>query len=172
MKSKFSFFGKKLPAWMILAALVVVGAGAATGLVLKDQIDGTTTIAVSQALYVASVTLSGDGDETLSTIDDDGQTWNAHFEANNGDMLGMDVTIGNRGAQTVVGVITCSVPDGITMSEDTSGSGGPTEIASHTWKVSVPTGAGGDVLDFGIAIEDAAHTGFYEISCQIVPVNY
>ena len=106
-------FSKKLPAWTLLAALVIVGAGAATGLVLKDQIDGTTTIAVSQALLIDGApvvpTAGSDHDEFLGTADDDGSAWAAHFEANNGDTLVFLIPIVNEGEQDMAAILTLDI---------------------------------------------------------------
>ena len=167
-----NFFGKKLPAWLLLAALVVVGAGAATGLVLKDQINGTTTIAVSQAIRVTDVTAGGDYDEFLGTVDDDGMSWAAHFEANNGDVLELYVDITNYGSQNIATLTTCSVPAGITVSNIDDYD--IVEIAPHTWKGQLLPGSNGGwsaTTEWEIALEDAQPTGFYEISCTTVPVN-
>lgn len=168
MKSKCNFFGKKLPAWMLLAALVVVGAGAATGLVLKDKIDGTTTIAVSQALYIDAINGGGDYDEFLATINDNRVEWAAHFEANNGDELELDIDVGNDGgSDTIVALLTMDIPEGITVSEDNDEA---IQIAANQWKFEVSDGSTAD-LEFTIAIEDAAATGFYELTGVIIPVN-
>ncbi len=168
MKSQYTFFGKKLPAWMLLAALVVVGAGAATGLVLKDQIDGTTTIAVSQALYISDLDGGGDADEFLGTINDNRVEWAAHFEANNGDELDLDIDISNDGgSDTIVALLTMDIPEGITVSEDNDEA---VQTAANQWKFEV-SAAGTAELEFTIAIEDAAATGFYELTGVIIPVN-
>jgi len=84
-----------------------VGAGAATGLVLKDQIDGTTTIAVSQAILIDSApeapsSTYSDHDEFLGTANDDGTQWAAHFEANNGDELSCSCPLSMRLDQAVI----------------------------------------------------------------------
>jgi len=167
------FFGKKLPAWLLLAALVVVGAGAATGLVLKDQIDGTTTIAVSQALSVTSVTASGDADEFLGTIDDDGMTWMAHFEANNGDTVTAEVTVDNQGgSDDIFAILTLDVPEGISVNieGDDDALENVVQIAYHVWKFNVAHGVDNTLL-IEFALEDALPTGFYTITGVIVPVN-
>ena len=98
-----NFFGKKFPAWLLTVALVVVAAGAATGLVLKDQIDGTTTIAVSQSILVVGATAcpGSDHDEFLVTINDDHTEWAIHFEANNGDLLCYDLQLANEADQII-----------------------------------------------------------------------
>ena len=171
---KANIFGKKLPAWLLLAALVVVGAGAATGLVLKDQINGTTTIAVSQALAVTAVTSGGgDEDEFLATIDDDGMAWAAHFEANNGDTLELEVTVYNYGgSDDIVALLTMDVPDGITVNIEGDDDAGDNvvQVAHHQWKFVVDN-TDDNTLDITLAIEEAQATGFYEISSTIVPLN-
>lgn len=160
-----NLFGKKLPAWLLLGALVIVGAGAATGLVLKDQITGTTTIAVSQALSITSVTGAG-GDEFLGTINDNGVEWAAHFEANNGDLLTLTLEVTNVGDQSMHGIWTLDVPAGITVDATTAN---VVEIAPHVWKQDYSVGANALVFEF--ALEDAQPTGFYEITGVLVPVN-
>ncbi len=168
-------FNKKVPAWLLLAALVIVGAGAATGLVLKDQIDGTTTIAVSQALTVVSVNEGGgsDADEFLATIHDDGTGWAAHFEANNGDVLELELEIENLGgSDDIVALLTMDVPEGITVNieGDDDDDENIVQIAPNQWKFVVLYDET-NTLDMTLAIEDAAATGFYEIASTIIPAN-
>ena len=166
-------FSKKLPAWMLLAALVIVGAGAATGLVLKDQIDGTTTIAVSQALSVTDVTASGDQDEFLGTIDDDGMSWAAHFEANNGDTIVLSVEVSNDGgSDDIFAILTMDVPEGISVNieGDDATTENVVQIAHHQWKFNVADQED-NTLDITLALEDALAAGFYTITSTIVPVN-
>ena len=171
--NKLNFFGKKLPAWMLLAALVVVGAGAATGLVLKDQIDGTTTIAVSQALAIKSVSGGGDADEFLGTINDDGVSWAAHFEANNGDTLTLNLEVQNLGgSDDIVSLLTMDVPEGITVNieGDDAADENVVQVANHQWKFKVASGTD-NTLVMTLALEDAQPTGFYTITSTIVPLN-
>ena len=177
-------FNKKLPAWALLAALVIVGAGAATGLVLKDRIDGTTTIAISQALYVGTPTATGDFDEFLVTVNDDGMSWSAHFEANNGDTLVLHIPVYNDGGAAdqdeIVFKIVMGWPEGVTLdmsADDTLADDGDTttneqiiQICPADWK-SVVGDDEDNTLDITIAIEDAAAIGFYEITGTIYPLN-
>ena len=168
-------FNKKVPAWLLMAALVIVGAGAATGLVLKDQIDGTTTIAVSQALTIVSVDegIGSDADEFLATIHDDGTSWAAHFEANNGDVLELEVTVDNLGgSDDIVALLTMDVPEGITVNVegDSTTTENVVQIAPNQWKFVVLYDET-NTLDITLAIEDAATAGFYEIASTIIPVN-
>ncbi len=161
-----NLFSKKLPAWLLLAALVVVGAGAATGLVLKDQINGTTTIAVSQALAVTDIDADGDYDEFLGTIDDDGMAWAAHFEANNGDVLLLFVEVHNYGgSDDIAALLTMDVPAGITVSIENA-----VQCAADQWKFVVESDDD-TTLEITLALEDALATGFYEISSTIIPLN-
>lgn len=177
-----SIFGKKLPAWLLLAALVVVGAGAATGLVLKDQVNGTTTIAVSQAIRVAApISNGGDEDEFLGTADDDGMAFAAHFEANNGDIVKMYLEVQNHGAnsdETVV-LLTLSIPEGLTVNietDDGDDSHNAVRISDSEWKFGVDAASSADAyatngLCIDIAIEDAQSTGFYVLEGTLQPQN-
>jgi len=72
-----------------------------TGLILKDSIEGETTIAVSQAIRIDHTMfgpedISGDADEALATVSDDGMEWAVHVEANNGDIIYIDLPIVNE----------------------------------------------------------------------------
>ncbi len=163
MKTNTKFFGKKIPAWMLLAALVVMGAGAATGLVLKDQIDGTTTIAVSQAIRVGAPVsgVGDDSDEFLGTVDDDGMSWMVHFEANNGDTVVFNLPVINEGANPIVCGMTMTIPEGLTVSMTEDGAGevdDVTQVGPNYWKFTVTgtaAGAADDIVIVTIAIEDA-----------------
>ncbi len=186
---KLDIFGKKLPAWIFVAALVVVGAGAATGLVLKDQVNGTTTIAVSQAIRVTAPYsdfdgdgfMDGDQDEFLGTADDDGMAFAAHFEANNGDIVIFYLDVYNHGgnADETVVLLTLDIPDGLTINiEDWIGDDthNAVRINYNQWKFAVDAGLGADDSDSNtlcvvIAIEDAQPTGFYQLQGTLVPVN-
>ncbi len=181
MGRNLNLFGKKLPAWMLLAALVVVGAGAATGLVLKDQVNGTTTIAVSQAIRVQAPTGAGDEDEFLGTVDDDGMTWGAHFEANNGDLVAFEMVVENHAGNSdwTVCLLTIDIPDGMTVDvTELSGDDdhSAVRINYNQWKFAVDDGAGPNafginVLCIEFALEDALPTGFYSIQGTIIPLN-
>ena len=186
---KYNVFGKKLPAWIFLAALVVVGAGAATGLVLKDQVNGTTTVAVSQAIRVTAPyeDFNGDGisdgdqDEFLGTADDDGMAFGAHFEANNGDTVVMYLDVYNHGGNSDESVVllTLSIPEGMTVNmEDIVGddSHNIVRISENQWKFAVDAGNGADdylwnTLCISIALEDAEPTGFYVLEGTLQPLN-
>ena len=94
----------RIPAWAVLTLLIIAGAGAVTGLVLKDSIGGETTIAVSQAIRIdhtefGSGDVTGDADEVLVTVSDDGMEWAVHLEANNGDIIYIDLPVVNEGEQ-------------------------------------------------------------------------
>jgi len=180
---KLDIFGKKLPAWIFVAALVVVGAGAAAGLVLKDQVNGTTTIAVSQAIRVAAPIHdpNSDADEFLGTVDDDGISWAAHFEANNGDMVIFKMEVRNYAGNddATVCLLTIDIPDGMTVDvTELSGDDGHSavRINYNQWKFAVdgknaPNDYGTNWLCVEIALEDALSTGFFELQGSIIPLN-
>jgi len=96
-----------MPAWMMITMLILLGAGAATGLILKDALDGTTTIAVSQAILIDHTTFGptdvhGDFDEAFVSVNDDGTEWAVHIESNNGDLIWYDLPIVNAGRENIV----------------------------------------------------------------------
>lgn len=96
----------RIPSIFFAILLVLVGAAAVTGLVLKDQLSGRTSVATSQALAIDYTSFSsGDvygGDEALVTVKDDGSQWSVHVEANNGDLITIELPVSNLGNENVV----------------------------------------------------------------------
>jgi len=87
--------------------LIISGAGAVTGLLLQDSINGYTTIGVSQAILVDytqfdETDVVGDADEVLVSVSDDGSQWRVHLEANNGDLITIYLPIANEATQNIV----------------------------------------------------------------------
>lgn len=183
------FFGKKLPAWIFVAALVIVGAGAATGLVLKDQVTGTTTIAVSQAIRVAAPVNgpNSDADEFLGTANDNEMEFGAHFEANNGDLVSFVLEVRNYAGNmdyTVV-LLTLDIAEGMTVdildvNLPPAAIDDIVRINYNQWKFEVPDGGMGGTnpepygfreILIEIALEDAQPTGFYALQGSIIPLN-
>ena len=96
-----------MPAWVFVALLIITGAGAATGLILKDSLQGTTTVAVSQAILIDYSSFSysdvhGDFDEAFVSVNDDGSEWAVHIENNNGDVVWYDLPVVNTGDENIV----------------------------------------------------------------------
>ena len=94
----------RLPALAVLAILIISGAGAATGLLMKDRIDGDNSIGVSQAILIVGVDecADSDADEFLATVNDEGTAFNVYFEANNGDIVCYNLKVANEADQIVV----------------------------------------------------------------------
>lgn len=171
----------------VVTLLLAVGAGAATGLILEDSVEGisgNSSFGISQSLAVTNVTAMGDSDGFIATIDDDQVSFAAHMQVNNGDRSGMSVEITNLGnidditfrfvihynaAPFSFSILTDDI-DGV----DTDGDGtveSVVRISTDTW-VSVVGAGDTNTLDVTIAVEDAAAPGFYEISYEILPVNF
>ena len=83
-------------------------------------------------------------------------------------MLQLNITVKNvGGSDDIVAIITWEIPEGISM-EEINDEAVPTGPGS--WRFAVDGGSN-VVLKFEIAIEDAAPTGFYELTASITPVN-
>ncbi len=176
---KMEIFGRRFPAWLMVAALAVVGAGAATGIVLADSITGTTTVAVSQAVLVSEPPIiGGDADEGLGTVRDDGASFAAHFEANNGDIVTIFIPLKNEAGptQNIVVEYTMMIPTGLTVSIAADGVGVHDDVVRtgpSTWIFTLDGIAAGGThgITMTVAIEDAQKAGFYETLGTLVPRN-
>lgn len=173
--------------WAIITLFLAVGAGAATGLILEDSVEGVSgnsSVGVSQTLAVTNVTALGRSDGFIASISDDQVSFAAHIQVNNGDRTGLSVEISNLGAfdditfQFVIHYdsapfsfsIASDDSDGI----DTDGDGSVepvVQISPDTWVSKVGAGST-NTLDVTIAVEDAAAPGYYELSYEILPVNF
>ena len=169
----FSLIGRRTPAWLIVAVVAILGAGAATGLVLKDEITGQITVGVIQpALIVTDVTCTG-GSLSFCNAADDGMSWSAYVEAFNGDTVVVEVEVTNQGGGYIMALLTFDeIPDGLTISIE--GDDDDTENVirrSETqFQFGVPANSD-NTLDISIAIADDASTGYYVLYSTIVPTN-
>ena len=177
LERKLEFFGRRCPAWALVAVIAVAGAGAATGIVLADSIIGTSSVTVSQAVLVAAPPiLSGDADESLGTVEDNGARFGAHFEANNGDQVNIFIPLKNEAGpdQDIVVLFTLGQAPGLTVSLVADGVGVHDDVVRTgptTWVFTVDGEAAGtpNGITLTVAIEDAQSTGFYELNGVLRP---
>lgn len=169
----FCLIGRRTPAWLLIAVVAILGAGAATGLVLKDEITGHITVAVvGQALSVESIACSG-GDQSLCTVSDDRMAWTAYVEARQGDTVLVSVEIKNDGGGYIVAGLTFDeIPEDLSISIE--GDDDDTEnvirLSSTEFQFGVPSGST-NTLDITIAIADDAAVGYYDLDSHIVPLS-
>ncbi len=172
--------------WAVITLFLAVGAGAATGLILEDSVEGisgNSSLGVNQSLAVTNVTAMGDNDGFIATIDDDQVSFAAHMQVNNGDRTGLSVEISNLGGidditfQFIIhygdGPFSFSIVSDDTDGEDTDGDGTVEPVVRtgmETWVSKVGAGST-NTLDVTVAVEDAAAPGFYELSYEIKPMN-
>jgi len=119
MRKKAVQIGKKtIPAWLLVMALTLAGAGAAVGTVLAPKITGEIPVTVSQALLVENVAIKSSTpvDESITTVSDDKTAFTVGVELNNGDYFKFNIPIINESSQDIVGKLTFwNVPKGITL---------------------------------------------------------
>lgn len=175
---KLEFFGRRYPAWVLVAVILVAGAGAATGIVLADSIIGTSTVTVSQAVLVAAPPIiGGDADESLGTVEDNGARFGAHFEANNGDLVTIYIPLKNEAGpeQDIVVLFTLGQAPGLTISIVADGVGVHEDVVRTgptTWVFTLDGIANGDPhgITLTVALEDSQTPGFYELNGAFKPM--
>lgn len=183
-KRKLDFLGHKIPTWALLAALAIAGAGAATGMVFADELQGTTVVTISQAILVEKPVVTGDFDKRFTSTSDDFTSFSAGVEANNGDTFTVIVPVRNEANGDIVVIMTLitSANAATYLTVDLDGSGLIDDVVrfdNWTWKFTADADANGDddnpVIDgvaIVIAVADDAPTGFYHIGGTLKPTNF
>jgi len=189
MKKAVRIGKKTLPAWLLVMALTMAGAGAAVGTVLAPKITGEIPVTVSQALLINSgqsisflstwdsVSYSTP-DASIATVKDDETAFTVGMELNNGDQVAIKLHLKNESDQDIIGKLTLSgIPKGITVDVDsgTDDITNVTRVGKYTWLFKATKDAGDDSNDFlviKIALADNMKPGFYQIHGKIEPVNY
>lgn len=180
---KLDFMGHKIPTWTLLVALAITGAGAATGIVFADEIPGGVTVTVSQAILVDKPVVTGDFDNRFTSVSDDGTTFSAGVEVNNGDTFSVIVPVRNEANGDIVVEMTVitSANAASYMTLDLDGAGlidDTVRFDNWTWKFTADADANGlndnpviDGVCINIAVADDAPAGFYHISGTLRPVS-
>ena len=174
---KVKIFGKRLPIWLLVLALIGAGAGAATGTVLAGKVSGKMPVTASQAVLVSGVDFSSlpGGTPHIATVADDGTGFTAGVELHNGDEYKVEIALKNLSESALYVKLTLwGVPCGITVSaDDTDDASSICRVGRYTWmfKLNPTTDSSKDVV-LTIALADNMKPGFYEIKGKIEPVNY
>ena len=187
MKKGIKVWGRRVPVWLLVLALIAAGAGAATGTVLAAKITAKVPVTVSQALLLDMdgtpanpIVISG-ADNAIGAPSDDGAGFTAGMELNNADTATINVYLKNHAAADLHGKLTLwNVPKGITLSVsatdgDSDGNAivNVTRVGKYEWLFLVENGVGGqDYLTITVALAVNMKPGFYEIKGKIEPVNY
>ncbi len=180
---KLDFLGHKIPTWTLLVALAITGAGAATGIVFADEVPGGVTVTVSQAILVEKPVVTGDFDNSFTSVSDDGATFSAGVEVNNGDTFGVIVPVRNEANGDIVVEMTlvtsANAAEHLTL--DLAGVGlidDDVRFDNWTWKFTADADSNGmadnpviDGVCIMISVADDAPPDFYHISGTLRPVS-
>ncbi len=182
MKRALKIGKKAIPAWLLVMALTMAGAGAAVGTVLAPKITGEIPVTVSQALLIdknGSIYIGGlpSGAPKIATVDDSGAAFTAAFEACNGDLVTIEIPLVNNANQNLYGKLTLwGIPKGVTVDVDPTGEiNNAVRIGRYEWLFDASSGLGSNTnadLQITIALADNMKPGFYQIHGKIEPVNY
>jgi len=174
-KHQIGVFGRAMPTWLLIATLVLAGAGAAVGTVLAGKITAEVPVTVEQAQVVRSKPTQVTGyeaDQFFASMKDDGTAFTAAAELNTGDEWRFDVPISNNSAAPLVGEVTLTFPTGLTLDVD-SGHTNTQNVCRtglFTWKFDQLVGDG--VLRIKVGVADEIAPGFYKIEGTIEQVPY
>jgi len=152
--------GKAIPVWLLVAACVAIGAGAAAGTVLAGKVTGVMPVAVSQAILVDGLGFGVD-DVTFASgnptnranvaVGDDDTGFQVATEIAVGDKFIISMPVRNASNNPMVGLITLdpSTPAGLQFTvsersllalthvtappEDAAARGAPLGVGTHTY---------------------------------------
>ena len=163
--SPIKFFGRNVPAWVLLAVILVAGAGVATTAAM-DGLDDTSSVSVSQSLRVGtpvSNPMSG-ADAFIGKVNSDGTAFSVYIEANNGDRIVYDLPIYYDSNLSLIDIV-MEVPEGITA--DVEGDEGTTVVQTGmtTWVVD-PSDDGEAILTFFLKISPTT-VGVFEFNTEL-----
>jgi len=175
MRSGIKVWGRRIPAWLLILALIAAGAGAATGTVLATKITAKIPVTVDQAIVLgAAPTVSG-ADNSIATKSDDNTAFTAGMELNNGDSATVALAIQNKSSASMVVKLTLwGVPSGATLSVSSSDdASNVTRVGKYTWLFNLAANSDNTAdITITVALADDMKPGFYEINGKIEPVNY
>ncbi|KXA93994.1 hypothetical protein AKJ66_00060 [candidate division MSBL1 archaeon SCGC-AAA259E22] len=176
---EMTIFGKKIPAWILVASFVVAGAGAAAGTVLQGQITGKAPVTVSQALVLpTNPTVSGANAQIVTKSDDD-TAFQAAAEVNNGQDYEIDIPVKNKADEWLALELTLDASGPVQIGSITKNSNLASNktadkairISEDTWKCNINSDST-EHYGFKVALPDDAQPGFYKIEGKIEAVNY
>ena len=178
MRGKVKILGKAFPAWVIIIALIIASAGAATGVVLSGSVTGGITLTASQSLLVLqnSGTKITGADAWLITVEDDETAFQAAAEINTGDKYKIKLSLGNESDAELSGELTLIGPDGITLNADAAGSGDMIDdvvrTGPFTWKFRLDSVGANTTSDLiiEVALADDMPPGFYALDGSLKQV--
>ena len=177
---------KPVPSWLLVVAGLAMAAGAATGAALSDDVGGTVSITVHQALRLEQPKITGlqGNQRTFVSVSGDGTQFSAAAEVFTGDSYHITLPINNDSNGNIVAELIFISPitggstsnDSITI--DANGFGvikGVVQIAPEVWKFTVDTTAAGGISDgiiLTIAVGDGVVPGFYTFTGTIKAVPF
>ncbi len=191
---------KAIPVALIVAALVVCGAGAAAGTVLAGKVTGEMPVAVSQALLVEAPTwytsITTDTNQpqqvnrhvswihkpnrSVGVAADDNTAFQAAAEMAVGDWAAFCLPVKNASNVDLTAELTLNVPACLEVEvyADTDAVNilGVVNTGLNTWKVLVGADAEYDSTDdclvVVISVDDNCAPGFYNISGTFKQISY
>ena len=202
MTKKITILGKLIPVWVVVAALVACGAGAAAGTVLKGKVIGEVNVAASQAPLV-DAPIWQDGvsqnpnmpqqvynhyhwinlpNRGIGMVADDNTAFEAAAELAIGDWAAFNLPIKNASDVPMYALMTLDVPKCIIEVEVYAATTAvniqnPVRIGCNTWKFEVSPDAHYDEIDdclmvVVVSVDDDCPPGYYTINGTIKQIAY
>lgn len=137
-----SIKGKQVPAVLVGLLLIFAGAGAAAGVTVQGNVQGDTTTKVDQAILAEEVTeTTGNVNNALGTVSDDGTAFKFSANVNQGDEYRYQITLRNAGEQALNGRLELAVPDPLEIEVHGSDGISAARMSMSTWMLDVDSGA-------------------------------
>ena len=167
---------------IVVAMLIVAGAGAAAGAAMAGNISGQMTTEVDQAIVVNT---SNPGDipakDGFINVNDDGTEFRTATQIYQGDKYDIEMNFTYNGQTDINAELVLDIPEGLNVAvERTEGADDNVtigQIAEDTWLLNVDDddedhSDGYDFeLTFTISTDNTVEPGFYHIDGTLAPVD-
>ncbi|MBI2916508.1 MAG: hypothetical protein HYY01_00805 [Chloroflexi bacterium] len=161
-----------VPVWTIgLAGLLVAAvAGQAVGPVLSGSVQGSAGQVVSQTVVLTSAPTVASADDWAATANDEGTAFTVAVETQVGQTQTITLPLTNESAKPANGILELSVPAGIDVQVNESGTATEAQLNRNTWLFTLPSPSAGSGLVITVESKDDAAPGFYTITGRIIQV--
>ena len=177
-----TILGKSMPATVMVAMLVVAGAGAAAGAGVAGSIGGEMTTEVDQAIVLNT---DDPGDipekEGFVNVNDDGSEFRTAAQIYQGDNYDVEMNFSYQGQTETNAELVLDIPKGIVVDveptvDENDANVQVGQVAEDTWLLKVNESENGDgdfdfELTFDIGTDNQIEPGFYTIDGYLAPVD-
>ena len=160
--------------WVLAIAIVILSAGATTGVVLSGRTGDQGTTIYGQTLFVHEVTATG-GDETISSPSEDLTSFIVASEVSEQGESQIRLALGNESKAGLVGELTFAAPGQLALSvQNRNDVSCLVQEGPFSWTFALAPDVTNNMSDLvvSIGIADEGAPGLYEIGVNLSQLDY